>query len=147
MSNQQPIHHLTHIYSPPHAHTHCSVSPCQPCLPTDFLNKTAIDTGWMGLIRHREEQLCRGYRSEMERPTHTRTRAPTHPPHLIFRQIFITINLARLPDIKIPHIDNLLLENRSPTPAGPRRLVRSLSRRAAPTQHQIEKVSVVAHHT
>ncbi|PWA26777.1 hypothetical protein CCH79_00001172 [Gambusia affinis] len=39
------------------------------------------------------------------------------------------------------------LQNRSPTPAGPRRLVRSLSRRAAPPEDQIEKVSVVAHHT
>lgn len=35
-------------------------------------------------------------------------RAPsTHSLHLIFRQIFITINLAQLQDIKIPRTDNL----------------------------------------
>lgn len=42
----------------------------------------------------------------------------TLSPHLIFRQIFITINLPWLRDIKILHIDNLLQENRWRAPAG-----------------------------
>lgn len=86
--------------------THASLSLCQTCLLTDFPNKAAIDTGWMRLIRHREEQLCRGLQVWDRAPS-------THSPHLIFRQIFITINLAWLCDIKIPRIDNLSLENRS----------------------------------
>jgi len=67
----------------------------------------------------------------------------THSPHLIFRQIFITINLAWLCDIKIPHIDNLLLENRSRAPAG---LSDPVSLCCRPAD-QMEKVTVVAHHT
>lgn len=66
----------------------------------------------------------------------------THSPHLIFRQIFITINLAWLCDIKILRIDNLSLENRSWAPAGPSG---SVSLRHRPDQ--MKKVTLVAHRT
>lgn len=45
------------------------------------------------------------------------TAPSTHSPHLIFWQIFITINLAWLHDIKILHTDNLSLNNRLRSPA------------------------------
>lgn len=58
----------------------------------------------MRLIWHREEQLWPRLQVWDSAPS-------THSPRLIFRQIFITINLAWLRDIKIPRIDNPAVEN------------------------------------
>lgn len=138
MSNQPPIHYLTHTHSPhPAPHTHQLLC----------LSLSAVFTHWFF------QQDSHWHWMDGANPTQWGTAllglqvwdgAPqTHSPHLIFRQIFITITLAWLRDIKIPHIDNLLLENRSETPAGSSGPV-ALCRRP---EDQIEKVSLVAHHT
>lgn len=133
MCNQLPSYHLAHT----HTHSHFSLSLSLSVMFTHWFSQQDSHWHWMDGANPTQRGTALPRLQVWDR-------APsTHSPHLIFRQIFITINLAWLRDIKIPRIDNLLLENRLRTPTGPSGSVSLCSR----PEDQMEKVTLVAHHT